>query len=103
MTSLHLDLVALTAAASRTDQIRTNFAAAQSVAHDVAGLTGHDGLAGRVREFADSWDVSRERLSEGLEFLGEALRAVVDTFSELDGALAARVAATDGHSGGGGR
>ncbi|MBO9578390.1 MAG: hypothetical protein J7480_06420 [Microbacteriaceae bacterium] len=101
MSDLSLDYDVLTAAAVRMDQILATFAGAQSVAHDTAELTGHDGLAAKVREFADAWDLSRARLVEELGFIGEAFRAVNDTFQCLDDELAGQ--ATSVESAGGGR
>ncbi len=103
MTSLILDLDALSSAAGSADQIRMTFTSASGIAQDVAELTGHGGLAAKVREFADAWDVSRQRLSGGLEFLDSALRAVVETFTELDGELARQLDAASGGAEGGGR
>lgn len=84
MTTLRLDFATLGAAAARVDLIRANFAQAQDIAHDTAELTGHAGLAERVHDFADSWVVSRARLSGHLERLSGALRAIEETFAQLD-------------------
>lgn len=103
MSDLHLDFAELGAAASRVDRIRATFSRALTVAHDTASLTGHEGLASKVREFADSWDVSREQLSKRLEYVAGALRAIVDTFSELDGKLRAEAWRVGGYGADGGR
>ena len=104
MTNLRIDAQSLRVAASRAREIRSRFAAAQNIAYATAELTGHDGLANKVREFADAWDVSRARLTERLEHVAESLQAVTDTFELLDGELRDAVGEIDarGSSGGGG-
>lgn len=101
MTTLRLDFAALGAAAARVEQIRANFAQSQPIAHDTAELTGHAGLAERVREFADSWAVSRARLSERLERLAGALRAIEETFTQLELGLRDEAAGARAAAGGG--
>jgi len=100
MTDLRLDLAALGAAASRADRIRAGLSRVQSIAHDTAALTGHGGLAGRVVEFADSWDASQERLAGSLETVAGALRTIAETFGRLDGRLSDGVARTGVAAGG---
>lgn len=55
---------------------------------DVADLTGEHRLAGKVRDFADNWDYNRGKLEEKLEFLRDALDAVIETMKRIDGARA---------------
>jgi hypothetical protein len=63
--------------------------AAERIADETAGYTGHDGLAGKVRDFGDKWDIARGKLEDNLTFIADYLRAVVDTFEDLDTDLAA--------------
>ena len=56
---------------------------------------GHSGLAARVNDFADSWDINRGKLTEALEFVTESLTAIIDTFRELDEAQARAATATN--------
>lgn len=60
---------------------------AGDVGHDIADLTGEDRLRGKVRDFADNWDYNRGKLQAQLEFLRDALQAVVDTMDEVDAEL----------------
>jgi hypothetical protein len=41
-----------------------------------------------VRDFGDKWDIARGKLEDNLTFIADYLRAVVDTFEDLDTDLA---------------
>lgn len=92
MSDIQLDFDALRTARSRVDGARSTFASAGTVGDDLAGLTGEDRLAGKVRDFADNWDYNRGKLIEKLEFLRDALDSVVDTMTEVDDELARQAA-----------
>lgn len=62
--------------------------ASVTVGGDLAGLTGEDRLAGKVRDFADNWDYNRGKLVEKLQFLRDGLDAIVDSMTEVDAELA---------------
>lgn len=64
-------------------------AASDDTSEAAAGAVGHEGLACRVREFADSWDDNRERFQEAAEDLAEAVAGIAAAFRELDVRLAA--------------
>ncbi len=89
MADLKIDVAELTASASRAERIAGDFTTAERIADETAGYTGHDGLAGKVRDFGDKWDIARHKLEENLTTIADYLRAVVDTFDDLDTDLAA--------------
>ena len=89
MADLKIDVAELTASASRAERIAGDFTTAERIADETAGYTGHDGLAGKVHDFADKWDIARGKLEENLTTIADYLRAVVDTFDDLDTDLAA--------------
>ena len=57
MADLKIDVAELTASASRAERIAGDFTTAERIADETAGYTGHDGLAGKVHDFADKWDI----------------------------------------------
>lgn len=89
MADLRIDVAELTASASRAERIASEFSTAERIADETAGYTGHDGLAGKVHDFADKWDIARGKLEENVTTIADYLRAVVDTFDDLDTDLAA--------------
>lgn len=89
MADLRIDVAELTASASRAERIAGEFSTAERIADETAGYTGHDGLAGKVRDFGGKWDIARHKLEENLTTIADYLRAVVDTFDDLDTDLAA--------------
>jgi hypothetical protein len=88
MSDLKIDVGEVLASASSAERIAGDFSAAERIADETAGYTGHDGLAGKVRDFADKWDIARGKLEDNLTFIADYLRAVVDTFEDLDTDLA---------------
>ncbi|GAA3018627.1 hypothetical protein [Microbacterium dextranolyticum] len=88
MADLNIDVTELTTSASRAERIASDFSTAERIADETAGYTGHDGLAGKVRDFGDKWDIARHKLEENLTTIAQYLRAVVDTFDDLDTNLA---------------
>jgi uncharacterized protein YukE len=56
----------------------------EMTSRDAASATGHDGLAERVREAADSWDDNRERFQEAAEELADAVAGIAAAFRDLD-------------------
>lgn len=88
MSDLKIDVGEVLASASSAERIAGDFAASERIADETAGYTGHDGLAGKVRDFGGKWDIARGKLEENLTFIADYLRAVVDTFEDLDTELA---------------
>jgi len=84
MSDLAVEGDALHDVARTVRAVVADFRLAGSQAHDAAQHVGHPGLAQRVTAFADQWDIHRERTSQLLERLADALDAVNDTFADLD-------------------
>ncbi len=91
MSDLKIDVSEVLSSASRAERITGDFSTAERIADETAGYTGHDGLAGKVRDFGGKWDIARGKLEDNLTFIADYLRAVVDTFEDLDTDLAAAV------------
>lgn len=89
MSDLKIDVGEVLASASSAERIAGDFSSAERIADETAGYTGHDGLAGKVRDFGGKWDIARGKLEDNLTFIADYLRAVVDTFEDLDTDLAA--------------
>lgn len=103
MSDLQLDLSDLRLAKARVTTSLTTFQEAGRVGEDISGYTGEDRLRGKVRDFADNWDYNRGKLQEQLEFLRDALEAVVTSMEEVDAELerAAQEAAPETETSGG--
>ena len=91
MSDLRIDGDSLREAARRIREVVDSFAAAGTDAHDAATYVGHGGLANRVKEFADGWDVHREKFSDELRQVADMLEAVDDTFTDLDNQAAEKM------------
>ncbi|GAA1650816.1 hypothetical protein [Microbacterium flavum] len=89
MADLKIDADELLSSASSAARIAGDLSGSERIADETAGYTGHDGLAAKVRDFGGKWDIARGKLEENLTFIAEYLRAVVDTFEDLDTDLAA--------------
>lgn len=57
-------------------------------AESIACAVGHDGLAGKVREFGNAWTINRDRLIKELEALSQVISAVADTYEDMDRQIA---------------
>ncbi|MBF4562754.1 hypothetical protein ITJ43_11445 [Microbacterium sp. VKM Ac-2870] len=88
MTDIQIEFDALRTARVRVDDALSTFESAGTVGGDLAGLTGEDRLAGKVRDFADNWDYNRGKLIEKLQFVRDGIDAIVDTMTEVDAELA---------------
>lgn len=88
MADVKLDFDDLLSSASSAERIAGDMSAAERFADEIAVYTGHDGLAGRVRDFGGKRDIARGKLEGNLTAIGDSLRAVVDTFEDLDTDLA---------------
>ncbi len=93
MSDLSIDGDSLREAARRIREVVDSFATAGSDAHDAADHVGHGGLASRVSEFADGWDIHRGKFSDELRQMADMLEAVNDTFTDLDNHVAEKVRA----------
>ncbi|WP_262002133.1 hypothetical protein [Microbacterium sp. Mcb102] len=94
MSDLTLESSLLDASRSSISAAIQTFANADRFGDDVAGLTGHSGLSGKVQDFAGNWDRKRGQLQKSLEGIRDTLQAIADTFGDLDRNMAQSV--TDG-------
>lgn len=94
MADLTLDYDELDRARVDIDDAARTFARAGKVSSDIAGLVGHPGLASKVNEFENAWDISRDKLQGSLETMADTLKSVVDTFREIDEAQAKALSAS---------
>lgn len=78
----------LRGAVTSLDHVTRQFAASDDAADAAAAAVGHDGLAHRLREAADSWDDQRERFREAAEGLSRSIDDILRAFVELDVRLA---------------
>lgn len=88
---LNIDGDALRNAATRTISVVEAFESAGSDAHEAADYVGHGGLANKVRDFADGWDIRRGKFSEELRELSALFEAIDDTFTDLDSQTASEL------------
>ena len=84
MTDVRMDLAQLESTARMAKGLATTFDQAQDFADDLGGLTGHDGLADKIEDFGDKWDIAREKLRDNLRSQADFMQAIVDTFRDLD-------------------
>ncbi len=84
MSDLRIDGDCLRDAAIRIREVVDSFGTAGADAGDAATYVGHGGLARRVKEFANGWDIHRGRLSDELRQMADTLEAVVETFTDVD-------------------
>ncbi|MCU1513180.1 MAG: hypothetical protein JWO10_270, partial [Microbacteriaceae bacterium] len=84
MTDIKIDLALLNDLESKLTTITGQFRNAEEISHTIAGLVGHGGLEGTVRDFASKWNIHREKITDKLTFVLDATTAVHDTFVELD-------------------
>jgi hypothetical protein len=104
LADLEIDYGRLDALIANLSTVRSEFESAERFAEQTAELTGHDGLASVVRDFAAKWNVRREELLGELLTISDASEAIRDTMRELDLELADAAAQTlpDHVAGGGG-
>lgn len=88
MSDLLLDLDALDSLYKDLLGVSCTFGRIDWASDAVASAVGHDGLAAKVNEFADSWDDRREKTVESLDALWKQAQSVVDGFREADQAMA---------------
>ncbi|MFB8189363.1 hypothetical protein ACFC14_08540 [Microbacterium sp. NPDC055988] len=97
MSDLTLESSLLDASRSSISAAIQTFANADRFGDDVAGLTGHGGLSGKVQDFAGNWDRKRGQLQKSLEGIRDTLQAIADTFGDLDRNMAKSVTDAMGH------
>ena len=91
MSDLRIDGDSLREASRHIRDVVDSFATAGSDAHEAVDYVGHGGLASRVKEFADGWDIHRGKFGDELRQMADMLEAVDDTFADLDNHTAEQV------------
>lgn len=64
--------------------VSNNFESADYSSKKVAGAVGHDGLEGKVRDFATKWDDRRPKIIASVDTLWKSAQAIEKTFGDLD-------------------
>lgn len=93
MSDLAISFDELGAAVNRMIQVRAIFDSAHGDAGVAAQHVGHGGLEGKVREFADEWDIKRSRIVAAIVLLSDHYQAVVQTMRDLDSGLGDQIRA----------
>lgn len=88
MAGIRITFEDLDGAVANLDVVARQLAASDESSEAAAAAVGHDGLARRVREAADSWDDNRERFQESAAALAETIEGIAAAFRELDLRLA---------------
>lgn len=88
MADLRIDLDAVTELGSSLTTVADEFENATTKSDRIADAVGHDGLADVVRNFASSWDDTREKMTENLRLLADASVQVAEAFTDIDSDLA---------------
>ena len=85
---IQLDMEKLRALASDLALVLEEFDNANGHADAAAEATGHDKLAGKVRDFAGSWNIRRGKMIEDITNLQSVIQMVAENFEEADAELA---------------
>ncbi|MFZ1283999.1 MAG: hypothetical protein WAQ75_07795, partial [Propionicimonas sp.] len=98
---LHLDEEILNGAYQQLVKSKAGFDAAKNVAEDISGAIGKPApVARKVTEFADSWSVNRDRLSQSIGKLSEKLKGIIDAFDDYHDKLATALQDATNQAGG---
>jgi hypothetical protein len=81
---LRVDPELLQATGRALRAVASEFEHAGSVAEDYADAMGHPELVSKINDFADKWKITREKMSEGIQTLGEASEGVGSAFVDGD-------------------
>jgi ABC-type transporter Mla subunit MlaD len=85
---LKLDLQLLDQLRDDLSAVVSEFKNADDFSDDVADATGHDDLAGHVRDFAHAWNEKRKSMTTNVENVQKAVAAITDNFTKVDQGLA---------------
>lgn len=88
MSDLKIDLGRLETLHSDLNAIASEFKNADDFSDSVAQATGHDELAGHVRDFAHKWNDKRKKMTEAAENLTKSVGSITDGFTKVDAGLA---------------
>lgn len=91
MPDLLLDLPTLEQLHWDLTMVVANFYDITPISKQLSGAVGDDGLAGKVQDFADGWDIRRTKITEAMQAIDASVKAIHDTFSQVDAELAAAV------------
>lgn len=86
--SMVFDVDALAQLGQDLSLVGGEFANADVNSKRIADAVGHRGLAETVRSFADSWDDTREKMTESVQGLAEGATVLAESLIELDEAEA---------------
>jgi hypothetical protein len=81
---LYVNTEVLRDAATDLNSVRSEFESATTNSERIADATGHDGLAGRVREFASNWDGRRVEIIDQMTTLQTNLSTAADGLESAD-------------------
>jgi uncharacterized protein YukE len=70
------------------DAIAKEFEKADEFSTEIASAVGHDELAGKVQDFAHSWNDKRKEMTTAVKALQEQIAAISDAFTQTDSELA---------------
>ncbi|TPW72260.1 hypothetical protein [Schumannella sp. 10F1B-5-1] len=88
MSDLKLDLQLLHQLKDDLEAIVKEFKNAEDFSDGVASATGHDELSGLVHDFAEKWNIKREKMLKNVETLQQQIAAISDNFTSVDKDLA---------------
>ncbi|UZN03043.1 hypothetical protein [Cellulomonas sp. S1-8] len=89
MGHLRLDTDALISAGADLRLVARELDHATTRSDVVADAVGHDGLAAKVRDFAQGWDGRRAEMLEEIARLADACTGIGENFERLDTEFAA--------------
>ena len=89
MPDVSLDYAVLRGAVTNLEYVAKQFEASGDTAAAAAAATGHEHLAGRIRDFADNWDDTRGRFRTAAEDLAKSIDEIRDAFETFDREAAA--------------
>lgn len=88
MSDIRIDLDRLETTHSDVVKVVSSFTSTEQLGSAAANAAGHPNVEFALHEFVDGWSVRRGELAEELQFIADALKAIHDTFVELDTELA---------------
>lgn len=89
MTDIRISYAELDGAVSHLEHVARQLGASDRTSGAVAEAVGHELLAARVLDFADTWDDTRERFQEAAERLAATVDGIADAYRHADRRLAA--------------
>lgn len=84
MLDIRLDYDVLRGAATNLDTVASQLEASDDTSAAAAEASGHERLAGELREFAGNWDDTRRRFARAAADLAAKLDDIREAFEALD-------------------